>query len=81
MGEVVRMKVNIVGILSDIDEINEIMDITEVFAIEKRMRDLTYPLVFNNNALRSSFESSKKLKIYQNQINGYLQSLKVRGLS
>ena len=74
------MKINIVGILSDLDEINEIMDITKVFAIERRMIDLTYPLVFNNNALRSSFESSKKVKIYQNQINRYLQSLTVRGL-
>jgi len=81
MGEVVRIRVNIVGVLSDADEINEIMDVSEIFVIEKRMMDLTYPLLFKNNNLKSSFESSKKSKIYQNQMCRYLKSLTVRGLS
>jgi len=81
MVEVIRIQINVVGVLSDADEINEIMDVSEVFVIEKRMMDLTYSLVFSNNALKSSIESSKKLKIYQNQMCRYLQSLKVRGLS
>jgi hypothetical protein len=78
---VIRIQINVVGVLSDADEINEIMDVTEVFVIEKRMMDLTYPLVFKNNVLKSKIESSKKSKIYQNQICRYLQSLTVRGLS
>jgi hypothetical protein len=81
MGEVIRMQVNVVGVLSDADEINEILDVSEIFVIEKRMIELTYPLAFKNKALKSSVDSSKKSKIYQNQINGYLKSLTVRGLS
>ena len=63
------------------DEINEIMDITEIFIIEKRMMDLTYYLESTNTIAKICLEPSKKLNIHQNQTNGYLKFFTVKGLN
>ena len=70
-----------VGILSDIDEINEIMDITEVFVVEQRMMDLAYQVDSKKIIKKTYLEPTKKSNIHQNKTNGRLQFLTVRGLN
>lgn len=57
------------------------MDITEVFVIEKKMIDLTYPIESKNIIVKKGLEKSKKSNIRQVLTNGYSQSLTVRGLN
>jgi len=57
------------------------MDITEVFVIEKKMLDLTYPIDPKNIIVKTGLENSKKSNIRQVLTNGYSQSLTVRGLN
>ncbi len=57
------------------------MDITEVFVIEKKMLDLTYPIDPKNTIVKRGLEKSKKSNIRQVLTNGYSQSLTVRGLN
>jgi len=57
------------------------MDITEVFVIEKKMLDLTFPIESKNIIVKAGLENSKKSNICQGFTNGYLQILTVRGLN
>jgi len=57
------------------------MDITEVFVIEKKMLDLTFPIESKNIIVKAGLENSKKSNIYQGLTNGHLQFLTVRGLN
>jgi len=56
MGEAVIIQINIVGLISNEEEIDEIENIAKVFLIEEKMLDLTY-------------EIKKPIKILDEQYN------------
>ena len=81
MVEVIRIRINIVGIVSDADELEEIVNITEVFAIEKRMKDLKHLINPKDFFKKTCLETTKKLNRIFNYKNNNLKILTVHGLN
>ena len=77
--EVIRIQINIVGIVTDADELEEIMDITELFAIEKRMMELKQPLNSINIVKKTSLKT--KINKFLDYNNNHLKILTVHGLN
>jgi len=74
------MDINIVGILTDIDEINEILELTEVFLIEDRLKELTFSDNSNNTTNDKVETSPNCIKINKKHFRENLQILTVKGL-
>ena len=75
-----KIQINVVGTVSDKDELNEIENIAKVFVIEERVIDLTEEIV-EKNILKSNLKPLKKS--ISRRYPGYdrLQYLTVRGLN
>jgi len=81
MIEVIRIRINIVGIVSDADELEEIMDMTEIFAIEKRMMDLKHLINPKDLIKKTCLKTTKKFSKIFNYNHNNLKILTVHGLN
>lgn len=78
-GEVKNIDINIVGMLSDADEISELIDVAKVFVIEERVKNIS-----NETILPKVIKSIKEEKILKTNISQkmrYLANLTVKGLN
>ena len=77
----IKTIVNVVGTLSDKDEINEILKIVKVFLVEERMKDLTHGNDPNTIIVSSNIEPVKEIKYSDNILHKKLSNFTVRGLN
>jgi len=69
-----------VGVLSDENEIKEILDISEIFVLEKRLLDLTHCFKSNASLKRSCLELSGKIILNKNHKYNFVKLFTARGL-
>jgi len=78
--EVEIIHINVVGIISNKEELNEIETVAKVFLVEERVIDITNSE--KENAIEKTYlRSSKNIKINQTDINENPTFLTVRGLN
>jgi hypothetical protein len=78
---VIKTIVNVVGTLSEKDEINQILNIVKVFLVEERMKDLTYGNDPNTIIISSNLDSVKENKYSDNILHKKVPNFTVRGLN
>jgi len=76
-----NIDINIVGMFSNGDEINEIMDVAKVFVVEERMINISDDAETNNLVEERRLKPFKKPKIHHDSTFKKLQLLTVRGLN
>ena len=79
--EVRLIRINIVGSISNQDEITEIETIAKVFVVEKRMIDLTNEPVTGKIISEPPKKPIKKINKTPNSYNAHLPVLTVKGLN
>lgn len=81
MGEVKNIDINIVGMFSDADEVNEIIDVAKVFVVEERTMDISNDTKTGEVVKIKSIGPEKKLKQGIVSIDKRLAVLTVKGLN
>ena len=74
------ININVVGVTSDREELNEIENIVKVFVVAERIINLTNDIKSEEN-IKNNLDSSKKYNINPTPYNGHLKSLTVKGLN
>ncbi len=76
-----KIQINIVGSLTDREQLCLIETVAKVFVIEERMKDLTYDLDSDNIITDLPLKPSKKSDFNRNFYNKRLPILNVRGFN
>jgi len=74
------ININVVGVTSDREELNEIENIVKVFVVTERIITLANDIKSEDND-KNDLKSSKKLNNNPNPYNRHLKSLTVKGLN
>jgi len=72
---------NIVGTLSDVDEVREVEKVARVFIVEERMMNITRPIEIKQIDIKKDFGQIRKQISLQKHISKVLPLLTVRGLN
>jgi hypothetical protein len=75
------IKINIVGAVSKIDDLEEIETVAKVFVVAERMIDLTNDSKSENIISKPPDDYNKKIDNNQSSNNGKLTLLSVRGFN
>lgn len=73
--------VNVVGVLSNSDEIDDILNIIKVFLVEQRMKYLTYQMDAKVIVEKIDIKSVRKIDDSNNILRRFIPNLTVRGLN
>ena len=76
-----KIQINVVGSLTDMEQLSEIETVAKIFVIEERMKDLTYDLDSENIITNLPLKPSKKSDFNRNFYNKRLPILNVRGFN
>jgi hypothetical protein len=79
--EVRKIRINVVGSVSDQEDIKEIETVAKVFVVEERMIDLTYDIKSEKIVSDPPLNSPKKTSNDRNSYNTRLALLTVRGFN